>query len=331
MLITRKGTASNYVFTPKLTAITTEYIDSLHIPPAYDDVTIFYEPDSPPKILFQGYDSKRRLQRIYSKFWVEKKTIEKFKTLVEFSRNIHLIQKRIDERLPNISVNLTKDDCIILTLWLMTFCYFRLGNRRYQQMYGTFGAMNINKSHIKFITRDASSVNAANISFIGKKSVINLCEIDNPQVIRILQLLCVASAPGEMLFSYVSEIRNGNTNNHPSVKTPIRAIDVNAWLKTYHPSMTSKGFRTYDANILLIECLRTPPSHVVSKKKILIQALRHISGKIHNTPAVLKDKYIQSDIIDMFMNRPRKFAKMFLSNNTAREAFENFLTSHYKF
>ena len=53
-----------------------EYINKLVIPPAYKDVTIFYEKS--PKILFEGYDDKGRKKQIYSADHKKKSMKKKF-------------------------------------------------------------------------------------------------------------------------------------------------------------------------------------------------------------------------------------------------------------
>ena len=74
MIIFRKGDKKPYTFVdyknnevkdPEVL----EYIKKLVIPPNYKEVKIFYEKKGQPKILYQGFDSKRRLQRIYSESW----------------------------------------------------------------------------------------------------------------------------------------------------------------------------------------------------------------------------------------------------------------------
>jgi len=70
MIIKRTGIKDNYKFISQGKAVVEpeilEYIRKLAIPPNYKDVTIFYLKEGEPKILYQGYDSKDRLQRIYS-------------------------------------------------------------------------------------------------------------------------------------------------------------------------------------------------------------------------------------------------------------------------
>ena len=69
------------------------YIKSLVIPPAYDDVTIFYEKS--PKILFQGFDNKGRLQQIYSANHKKESSKKKFCHLMEFGKILSKIENDI--------------------------------------------------------------------------------------------------------------------------------------------------------------------------------------------------------------------------------------------
>ena len=65
-----------------------DYIRKLVIPPKYKDVVIFYEPEGEAKILYQGYDSKQRLQRIYSSLWNNKTAYSKFCELLNYYTHI---------------------------------------------------------------------------------------------------------------------------------------------------------------------------------------------------------------------------------------------------
>ena len=72
-----------------------EYIKSLVIPPAYNDVIIFYE--KAPKILFQGYDDKGRLQQIYSPIHKKKAMKKKFCDILEFAKVLPKIESDINK------------------------------------------------------------------------------------------------------------------------------------------------------------------------------------------------------------------------------------------
>jgi hypothetical protein len=118
------------------------------------------------------------------------------------------------------------------------------------------------------------------------------------------------------------------------IKIPIKAIDVNLWLNDFDMRITSKDFRTYDANILLILFLRekyTPDKYsITERKKIIVAALKDVSIKIHNTPAVLKKNYTQGGILDMYINEPSRYERYFMQKNTARVALSTYLRDYCK-
>jgi DNA topoisomerase-1 len=297
-----------------------EYIKKLVIPPKYTDVKINYQKTGQPKILYMGYDSKKRLQRIYSATWTKKASRRKFCGLLNFAEQIQSISAAVKEQMG--SERLTKKKCIAMIIRIVMVCYFRIGNRRYQELYGSFGAMNIQKKHVKF--RAAKNAECMFLSFTGKKGVLNTCEIYDKQLISEMKKILKYREDDEMVFKWL---------NH-GVAVPVRAIDVNAWLKSFDPLITSKDFRTYDANIFLIIFLRSQKSPTkltqAARKKIVVAALKEISAKIHNTPAVLKKNYTQSGIINMYINEPHRFVRYFINDKTPRVEFIGYLRDYCK-
>jgi DNA topoisomerase-1 len=121
-----------------------KYVKSLVIPPAYKNVKIYYSTNNEiPKILYEGFDSKNRKQVIYSKEWCAAKENEKFKNLIEFSKMIPSITKTIDKFL--LSQKLSKNKTISIILKLIIECGFRIGNKKYLQLYDSYGISNIKK------------------------------------------------------------------------------------------------------------------------------------------------------------------------------------------
>ena len=104
-----------------------EYINKLMIPPAYDNVSIFYE--KAPKILFEGYDSKGRLQQIYSKLHKKKAAHKKFCNLMEFGKVLPKIKYDLKKNID--TPKLTKNKIISLIIQIIIICGFRIGNIKY--------------------------------------------------------------------------------------------------------------------------------------------------------------------------------------------------------
>jgi DNA topoisomerase IB len=201
-------------------------------------------------------------------------------------------------------------------------CYFRIGNKKYQELYGSFGVTNILKKHVSF-KQDDDGKPYMFIEYIGKKGVLNSCLIYDKDLIREIKEMLKFREDDEIIFQW---------NDH-GMKIPIKAIDVNIWLNNFDKRITSKDFRTYDSNILLIIFLRekkhTPDKYIIAeRKKIVISALLNVSKKLHNTPAVLKKNYTQSGIIDMYIHEPTRFIRYFMQENTARNALSTYLKDY---
>ena len=290
-----------------------EYIKSLVIPPAYKDVTIFYEKS--PKILFEGYDDKGRKQQIYSQIHKKKASKKKFCSLLEFGKVLPKIESDIEKHLKSKTVS--KDKIIALILKIIIICGFRVGNLKYQKLYGSFGISNIFKEHIKIGNRGMI------IKFIGKKGVINECLIENKFLIGEIQKLIKTKKPKDYVFTYFD-----------GEEHVIKAIEINKWLKRYDVNTTSKHFRTWDVNILFIEYMRDtedPMKLPISKrKKNVVEAMKVISCQVNNTPAICKKEYLHIDLVELYINHPKKFKKHFLGWDNVRKCFIKYLEDYCK-
>jgi DNA topoisomerase-1 len=285
-----------------------EYIESLVIPPAYDNVTIFYE--NAPKILFQGYDAKGRLQQIYSPAHKKKAMVKKFCSLLNFGKVLPQIKKDITKYIN--SKELSKEKIISLILQIVIHCGFRIGNIKYQKLYKSFGISNILKSHIKEVKTGMQ------IKFVGKKGVVNECVIDDAELIKEINTLVNTKDNKAYVFTYIID---GN-------ETLITANDINNFLKIYDINTTSKHFRTWDVNILFIEYMRendVTKLDVKQRKKMVIEALKVISDQVNNTPTICKKEYLHIDLLSLYLEHPIKYKKYFYGCNDARTCFIKFL------
>jgi DNA topoisomerase I len=328
MLITRLGsTAEGFEYVtensnPVKDAEIITYINSLKIPPAYTDVIIFYpeDPTIVPKIIFQGYDSKHRLQRIYNPLWRTTADRQKFCELLNFAEQIDNISAAVGKLISGTGAS--KEKCIAMVIRLVMICYFRIGNKKYQELYGSFGAMNILKKHVKLTVSDDGGPQM-DIKFTGKKGILNTCLITDAPLITEIKKILSRIGDNDFVFTY---IKDGEV-------TPLKAIDINDWLKSFDPLITSKDFRTYDANILLIiylRRLRVPEGMPMNvRKKSMVGALKHISELIHNTPAILKKSYTQSGLVDMYINNSAVFSKYFMDlTKTPKQAMIDYLRDY---
>jgi DNA topoisomerase-1 len=289
------------------------YIKSLVIPPAYADVKIFYEKS--PKILFQGYDDKGRLQQIYSQNHKKKASKKKFCNLLEFGKILPKITNDVNKYLKTTTY--TKNKIISIIIKIVIKCGFRLGNIKYQKLYNSFGISNILKSHVGMKGSEMY------IKFIGKKGVLNECIINEKSIIDEMMNLISKKSAKDYVFTYDDIIDNKVVNK------VISALEINKFLKSYHINTTSKHFRTWDTNILFIEYMRNeedPIKTLVSKrKKIVIAAMKIISTQINNTPNICKKEYLHIDLLTLYLESPNKFKKYFFGCDDASKCFIKYL------
>lgn len=302
-----------------------EYIKSLVIPPNYTDVKIFTcvkkgEMCQPPKLTYTGIDTKGRIQYGYSKQWKKKAKTRKFDDLLLFGRALPKLRLHIQKVLsdPNSSKSPNLDFCISLILDIVGRCHFRIGNMKYKELYKSYGISNIEVRHLKINDKKAS------INFIGKKGVKNDCDITDKKTIAHLNNLVAHKAPKDHVFSYDVE----------GCATTIKAIEINDWIQQFGNNITSKMFRTFATNIMLIELLNNAlkkelPSSLSARKKILNAALDEVSERVHNTRSVCKNEYTHPDIIDIFLNNPKKWTKLF-ENDEHEASFMLYLMNNNK-
>ena len=84
---------------------TIEYIKSLKIPPAYENVKIDLNKNA--KLLVTGYDVKGKKQYIYNPRWVEMRSIKKFCNMIEFGNKLPQIKNDIDKSTKSLDDNET--------------------------------------------------------------------------------------------------------------------------------------------------------------------------------------------------------------------------------
>jgi DNA topoisomerase-1 len=283
------------------------YIKSLVIPPAYDRVEIRYNTND--KVTYVGYDAKERPQHHYAEWWIKQQRAAKFCDLIQFGKTLPRITA--DIRAAVQQKRTTKNKIIALIMRVIMLCSFRIGHEKYSKLYQSYGISTIEKRHV------AISQGALSIAFVGKKGVANDCVVVDPIAVREIKALIADKAPNEKVFTYTKD----------GERKLIKPTEVNDWLKAYDPKFTSKMFRVFMTNLLLINSMKkTNPRHMTEaqRKKHVVQTLKEVSCVVHNTPAVCKKDYSDTDVIDLYVQHPSKWHAAF-AGVSARVGFLNFL------
>ena len=305
--ILRKNKGKSHIFYDKKNNLIKDkkYIENcisgIYIAPAYDNVKINLNKKA--KVLAIGYDDKNRAQYIYNKKFVEKMKKQKFYNLYLFGLQYNKIINDINKNIKLLEDNKLKHICIILKL--IIDCNFRVGNDEYMKQNNSYGVTTLKSKHI-FVNKDKVT-----IDFIGKKSVRNICSVDNKTIKRHLKKKKKTLKNNKRIFT----CNNKNINSN----------DVNTYIKQFG-DFSSKDFRTWSANIKLIQYLLN--SNLDNLDKEIKECLKKVSDKLHHTPEVCKKNYIFTELIEFYKKDKTKF-KNYFNNNNINKQFTNFLKDNY--
>jgi DNA topoisomerase-1 len=320
MKILRKGIAPKFTYTDAKGSIvkdkdTLAYLNKLKTPPKYNNVEIYY-PANSHKLLYSGIDQAGRQQCIYAPKWKTKAKKQYFCDLAKFGKMLPKINTLLDQLLDN--KKFTKNKQIALILRIVTLCHFRVGNQRYEKLYNSHGIATIQKKHIKMDPTNKMF----HVEFIGKKGVNNYCMIKTPLIYKIMTELLSTRKPNDYLFTYQDE----------GVITRIKAVHINKWLKKFDTSFSSKMFRTFSTNVLLLDRMKLKnPKNLTEpqRKKAVVQFMKEVSDLVHNTPCICKKDYANPDLVKMYLEKPRKWNATF-ADVSSRAGFTKFLDTMCK-
>jgi DNA topoisomerase-1 len=289
-----------------------DWIKSLRIPPMWRDVTIDTACDAIQTAC--GYDAKGRQQCLYSAKHIQKARKRKYCDLIKFGEQLPKIQGDISKYLE--AQRWTKNKVISIILRIVMCCSFRLGTLKYENENESYGITTIRKRHISFNNTNKE----ASISFIGKKGVLNECQVCDPKISHLLKQLYDIKKSDDHIMMY----QQGNEWIH------IKHTDVNDFLHGYGETFTSKDFRTFTSNTLIIDLLRNaehpnklPPT---KRKKQLNAAILQVASIVHNTKAVCQKDYIDPEILDLYLDHPITYRSKFITPpSDSRILFINWL------
>ena len=201
------------------------------------------------------------------------------------------LRKDIRETLNNFDYS--KDHIIYLILAVIDLCNFRIGNEKYTKSTGT-ATLKVNQ-----ISDCSNNNTCSSISFIGKRGVLNQCEILNEKINSILMNMSHYKDDDDFIFTY-NDLQG---NSHK-----ITAQDVNELLHRYG-NISTKMFRTWKANYYFIKNIRhlAIPQNQTQMKKNISYAVGVAAEKLHHTKNICRRSYIDSRIINYYKEKPLTF------------------------
>jgi DNA topoisomerase-1 len=259
---------------------TLQRIADLAVPPAWTDVWISPDPNS--HLQATGRDARRRKQYRYHPRWREVRDETKYHRLVEFGEALPALRARVDRDL--VRPGLPRERVLAAVVRLLDVSLVRVGHEEYARENGSYGLVTLHGRHV--------DVRGANIRFRfrGKSGVSHDVDVRDRRVARVIDR-CL-DLPGEELFDYVDDA---------GAVRKVSADDVNEYLHELSGrDFTSKDFRTWAGTVLAACALRELGSFTSPRegRRLTVQAIKRVSERLGNTPAVCRRCYVHPDVLD---------------------------------
>jgi DNA topoisomerase-1 len=253
-------------------------IESLVIPPAWDDVWIC--PHARGHIQARGRDDAGRVQYIYHERWQAISAATKYDRMQLMAKLLPRIRRRVSRDLNGRK--LTRRRVLGAVVRLLDKAHLRVGSERYAEQNGSRGATTLTTEHVE-VERFTIS-----LDFPGKSGQQHEIEFTDPKTAKVVRQC--EEINEQFLFCYHDdgEVRR------------IDSTDVNDYLREIAgETLTSKDFRTWWGSVLALSELvnMDPDSSATQRKKAATAAVAKAANALGNTNAVCRKSYIHPGIL----------------------------------
>lgn len=253
-------------------------IRQLAIPPAYRQVWICQDPRG--HLQATGRDARGRKQYRYHPEWRVERDADKFERLLDFSRALPRIRRRVARDL--CAAEKGRTPLLAAIVRLLDTTAGRIGNDTYARENGSYGLSTLRCRHVR-VNGDAVA-----LEFRGKSGVAHSLAVRDAHVARLIRG-CLGG-PMHPLFRYTDD------KGRPRC---VGAADVNAYLhEIAGGGFTAKDFRTWHASVRALEIAQ----HAATKGDkgfALKKMLAEVAAALGNTPAVCRKSYVHPRVLDL--------------------------------
>jgi len=258
-------------------------IKALVLPPAWTNVWI--APRKNAHLQATGVDVAGRKQYRYHNEWTSRRSDSKYFRLLEFGKVLPHARRAIAKDLRRKELDERK--VLAICVQLMQKTLIRVGNEAYKQLYGSYGLSTLKDKHVKI------NGHKMMLSFVGKKGVKHEVVLNDKTLARLVKKC--RDIPGQDLFQFY---KNGTDHR------PIDSGRINNYIKEITGGdFTAKDFRTWGGTLEALRqlalCQDTSEDNK-SKKKVVVEVLDCVAGKLGNTRAVCKSSYVYPFLLQTF-------------------------------
>ncbi len=263
---------------------TKEWIRSLAIPPAWQDVWI--SPRRDGHLLATGRDARGRKQYRYHPRWRSLRDEAKFGRMLAFARALPRIRDAVEAELRKPGLGRRKVLATVVRLLETTL--IRVGNDEYARSNRTFGLTTLRNRHVK------AEGSKLRFTFRGKSGKRHAVTLKNRRLVNLIAKM--RELPGQELFQYLDE---------DGAPQSINSADVNAFLREIAgEEFTAKDFRTWAGTVLAAWALSefTAFDTEAAAKRNVTQAIERVASRLGNTPAICRKSYVHPEIVGAYLD-----------------------------
>lgn len=254
-------------------------IEELAIPPAWTEVWIALFADA--HIQATGRDDKGRKQYLYHERWSEIRSVNKFARMVPFALALPRIRERVDADLRLRA--LSREKVLAIVVELLQDTLIRIGNLQYAVANRSFGLTTLQNHHVRI---EGSRLR---FQFRGKSGKIRCLSLHHPRLAKAVEKC--RELPGHLLFQYLDDQK---------CRCRVDSGDVNDYLREITgEEFTAKDFRTWGGTVQALCELHEVgwDERATQRKRNVTAAIKAVSEKLGNTPAVCRQHYVHPAIV----------------------------------
>ncbi|MEJ2879771.1 DNA topoisomerase IB [Pedobacter sp. GR22-6] len=261
-------------------------IKALVLPPAWKEVWIASKKNA--YLQATGIDAAGRKQYRYHPEWTSRRSDAKYFRLLEFGKVLPQARRQIAKDLRRRDFDEQKVLAICMQVMIKTL--IRVGNDAYRQLHGSYGLTTLNNKHVKI------AGNTLKLTFKGKKGVQQNVSLNDKTLAKLVKKC--KEIPGQDLFQYYTEGKEHKAIDSGKINNYIREITGG--------DFTAKDFRTWGGTLEALRqlaiCCAQPEGEARPKKKVIVEVLDCVAGKLGNTRAVCKSSYVYPLLLEAFEN-----------------------------
>ncbi|UWR98152.1 DNA topoisomerase IB [Phaeobacter inhibens] len=248
-------------------------LNGLGVPPAYTDVWLC--PLINGHLQATGRDARNRKQYRYHPEWQARRAEQKFAHLVAFGESLPALRRWIGDRLTGTVGD--EETAIAAVLALLDRGSLRIGNPRYTEKNGSYGATTLRPRHVVF------SGQAIQLTYTAKGGQTVEKSLRGPALQRILERS--QDLAGPELISWVDD--------NDDVRA-VRSEQVQGVLaKLCGDEVSAKTLRTWNGSHAAFAVALDAPT-------LTITAMAEAAAeRLHNTPTIARNSYIHPQIIGL--------------------------------